>query len=197
AVGADVTRPNEDGIKVGDTFLPEITQQQRNQIKVLLRERLALLMKGYEAARRNTAIMYMRSERSELNLRMTQGEVETLWAKLTEREKQLNMSKMGARDLSHVVKAMKKALEQSRRESKIMQESLTSLQTEVDEAKQEAQEQRGRAARAERSLAELLEGRRSSAAAKEKRLLTSPRFQKELREEEEEEEEEEEGEEEG
>lgn len=29
-------------------------------------------MKGYEAARRNMALMYMRSERSDLNLRMTQ-----------------------------------------------------------------------------------------------------------------------------
>lgn len=72
AAGADVTVTNEDDIKVGETFLPEIPQEQRSQIKVLLRERLALLMKGYEAARRNTAIMYMRSERSELNLRMTQ-----------------------------------------------------------------------------------------------------------------------------
>lgn len=29
-------------------------------------------MKGYEAARRNMALMYMRSERSDLNLRMSQ-----------------------------------------------------------------------------------------------------------------------------
>lgn len=67
-----------------------------------------------------------RTETSELG--NAQGEVETLWAKLVEREKQLNMSKMGARDLSHVVKSMKEALEQSRRESKTMQESLNALQ---------------------------------------------------------------------
>ena len=37
---------------------------------------MALLMKGYEATRRNMALMYMRSERSELNLRMTQVRME-------------------------------------------------------------------------------------------------------------------------
>ncbi|CAN0496571.1 unnamed protein product, partial [Ectocarpus sp. 12 AP-2014] len=97
AWGADVTVANEDNVKAGETFLPEVPEAQQGQIKVLLKERQPLLMKGYEAARRNMALMYMRSERSDLNLRMSQGEVETLWGKLAKREKELNMSKMGAR----------------------------------------------------------------------------------------------------
>ncbi|CAM9403164.1 unnamed protein product, partial [Ectocarpus sp. 8 AP-2014] len=103
-------------------------QAQQGQIKVLLKERQPLLMKGYEAARRNMALMYMRSERSDLNLRMSQGEVETLWGKLAKREKELNMSKMGARDLSHAVKAMKSALEQGRNDAKAMREKLAALE---------------------------------------------------------------------
>lgn len=59
-------------MKAGDVFFPEIPESQQTQIKILLKERKALLMKGYEAARRNMALMYMRSERSDLNLRMTQ-----------------------------------------------------------------------------------------------------------------------------
>lgn len=56
----------------------QVSPIQRKQTQVLLSERLALLMKGYEATRRNMALMYMRSERSELNLRMTQ--VRMSWA---------------------------------------------------------------------------------------------------------------------
>ena len=54
--------------------------------------------------------------------------METLWGKLTKREKELNMSKVGARDLSHAVKSMKTALEQSRQDSKAMKEEMASLQ---------------------------------------------------------------------
>lgn len=59
-------------MKAGESFFPEVPETQQTQIKILLKERKALLMKGYEAARRNMALMYMRSERSDLNLRMTQ-----------------------------------------------------------------------------------------------------------------------------
>ncbi|CAN0329152.1 unnamed protein product [Ectocarpus sp. 6 AP-2014] len=167
AWGADVTVANEDNVKAGETFLPEVPETQQGQIKVLLKERQPLLMKGYEAARRNMALMYMRSERSDLNLRMSQGEVETLWGKLAKREKELNMSKMGARDLSHAVKAMKSALEQGRNDAKAMREKLAALETELNEAKDEAQEQRERAARAERSYATLLEEGRGRASSYE------------------------------
>lgn len=54
--------------------------------------------------------------------------METLWGKLAKREKELNMSKMGARDLSHAVKAMKTALEQARNDAKAMREKLTVLE---------------------------------------------------------------------
>ena len=62
------------------------------------------------------------------------GEVETLWGKLSKREKELNMSKVGARDLSHAVKSMKTALEQSRLDAKTMKDKLASLQVRVHEA---------------------------------------------------------------
>lgn len=54
--------------------------------------------------------------------------METLWGKLTKREKELNMSKVGARDLSHAVKSMKTALEQSRLDGKAMKDKFISLQ---------------------------------------------------------------------
>lgn len=57
--------------------------------------------------------------------------METLWGKLAKREKELNMSKMGARDLSHAVKAMKTALEQGRKDSKILRERLAALEVRV------------------------------------------------------------------
>ncbi|CAN0320784.1 unnamed protein product, partial [Ectocarpus fasciculatus] len=187
AWGADMTVVNEENVKAGETFLPEVPEAQRGQIKVLLKERQPLLMKGYEAARRNMALMYMRSERSDLNLRMSQGEVETLWGKLAKREKELNMSKMGARDLSHAVKAMKTALEQGRNDAKVMREKLAALETELNEAKDEAQEQRERAARAERSYAKLLEGdrRTPSAAEGDGEDARSSKLQRELQAEEE------------
>lgn len=62
------------------------------------------------------------------NKKTTQGEVETLWGKLAKREKELNMSKVGARDLSHAVKAMKHALEQSRLDAKDMRDRITVLE---------------------------------------------------------------------
>lgn len=57
--------------------------------------------------------------------------METLWGKLAKREKELNMSKMGARDLSHAVKAMKTALEQGRKDAKVLRERLAGLEVRV------------------------------------------------------------------
>lgn len=63
-----------------------------------------------------------------MRTRARQGEVEALWGKLTIREKELNMSKIGARDLSHAVKSMKTALERGRKEAKAMRERLAALE---------------------------------------------------------------------
>ncbi|CAM9612847.1 unnamed protein product, partial [Laminaria digitata] len=128
AWGGDPCIANEDDIEPGETFLAQVPRTLRAQTRVLFAERQALLMKGYEATRRNMAILYLRSERSDLNLRICQGEVETLWGKLTKREKELNMSKVGARDLSHAVKSMKTALEQSRLDGKAMKDKFVTLQ---------------------------------------------------------------------
>ena len=50
----------------------QVPRTLRAQTRVLFAERQALLMKGYEATRRNMAILYLRSERSDLNLRICQ-----------------------------------------------------------------------------------------------------------------------------
>lgn len=58
----------------------QVPHTLRAQTRVLFAERHALLMKGYEATRRNMAILYLRSERSDLNLRICQvGGVEWGW----------------------------------------------------------------------------------------------------------------------
>lgn len=51
-----------------------------------------------------------------------------MWGKLAIREKELNLSKVGARDLSSAVKLMKTALEESRKSSKTMHEQLAALE---------------------------------------------------------------------
>lgn len=63
--------------------------------------------------------------------RRPQGEVEALWDKLAKREKELNMSKIGARDLSHVVKEMKSALEKTRQEAKTMRRKIAALEVRL------------------------------------------------------------------
>lgn len=54
--------------------------------------------------------------------------MEVLWDKLAKREKELNISKVGARDLSHAVKAMKTALEKAREESKALKAKIAALE---------------------------------------------------------------------
>ena len=54
--------------------------------------------------------------------------METLWTQLGKREKELNRSKIGARDLSHAVKSMKAALETTREESKAAWDTVEALQ---------------------------------------------------------------------
>ncbi|CAM9989576.1 unnamed protein product [Sphacelaria rigidula] len=129
AWGADSSIANEDGVRPGGSFYSEVNPVHKLQIRRLFAERQALLMKGYEATRRNMALMYMRSERSDLHLQHSQqGEVEALWDKLAKREKELNMSKIGARDLSHAVKSMKTALEKTREEARTMRNKIAALE---------------------------------------------------------------------
>lgn len=69
-----------------------------------------------------------RADRRDVEIPRAQGEVEALWDKLAKREKELNMSKVGARDLSHAVKAMKTALEKARQESKVLKAKIATLE---------------------------------------------------------------------
>lgn len=68
--------------------------------------------------------------------------MEVLWDKLAKREKELNISKVGARDLSHAVKAMKTALEKAREESKTLKAKIAAL--EVGRSLQDPCNARGR-----------------------------------------------------
>lgn len=54
--------------------------------------------------------------------------METLWSQLGKREKELNRSKIGARDLSHSVKSMRAALEKTREDSKAAWDKVENLQ---------------------------------------------------------------------
>ncbi|CAN0483383.1 unnamed protein product [Ectocarpus sp. 12 AP-2014] len=82
---------------------------------------------------------------------------------------------------------MKSALEQGRIDAKAVREKLVALETELNEAKDEAQEQRERATRAERAYATLLEegrGRASSCEGDDEQARSST-LQRELQAEEE------------
>ncbi|CAM9137233.1 unnamed protein product, partial [Hapterophycus canaliculatus] len=73
-----------------------------------------LTAEGFQSNRAAYVKVWLELERKNMDQAQSALEVELLWGQLDRREKELNMSKIGARDLGHAVKQLKTALETNR-----------------------------------------------------------------------------------
>eukprot|EP00903_Cladosiphon_okamuranus_P013783 g12829.t1 len=112
--GADPNLMDETGAKPGDVFHDGVSMSQRFEIKKLIRQRYNLMADGFRSTRAAYVKVWLELERKNMDQAQSELEVELLWGQLDRREKELNMSKIGARDLGHAVKQLKTALETNR-----------------------------------------------------------------------------------
>ncbi|CAM9135300.1 unnamed protein product [Discosporangium mesarthrocarpum] len=112
--GADPNVIDGTGAKPGDVFHEGVTMSQRFEIKKLLRQRYNLMAEGFRQTRAEYVKVWLALERKNMETSQSVLEVDLLWDQLDRREKELNMSKIGARDLGHAVKQLKGALEANR-----------------------------------------------------------------------------------